>query len=113
MFRGEVPRAARVGDLPAGILDANVEIHTLLGDAWAVGRTLRELELRALTGASVIALMQEGVVRSSPDPDQPLLERDTVILIGSLEQIALACHLMDQGPEGSPIPESAPATGGG
>ena len=111
MFRDPGPRPARISDLPEGILGANVETHTLLPGAWAVGRTLRELELRAVTGASVIALMQEGEVRSSPDPDRPLVERDTVILIGSLEQISLACHLLDQGPEGSPIHEQAPAGG--
>jgi TrkA family protein len=107
IFRDELLRPAKVSELPEGILGANVEIHTLLAGAWAVGRTLRELELRALTGASVIALMQEGEVRSSPDPDCPLAERDTVILIGSLDQISLACHLLDQGPEGSPIREPA------
>src|SRR5262249_32972709 len=96
MFRDRISSPAKVADLPEGILAANVEIHTLLPDAWAVGRTLRELELRAQTGASVIALMQEGEVRSSPAPDTPLLARDPVILIGSLEQIALACHLIHQ-----------------
>jgi len=109
MFRDDTVRPAKVSELPEGILGANVEIHTLVPGAWAVGRTLRELGLRALTGASVIALMQDGEVHSSPDPDHPLLERDTLILIGSLDQISLACHLLDQGPEGSPISEQAPA----
>ena len=111
MFRGVDVRPAKMADLPQGVLEANVEIHTLLAGSWAVGRTLRELELRALTGASVIALMQDGDVQSSPDPDHPLRERDTMILIGSLDQISLACHLLDQGPEGSPVRAQAPAAG--
>jgi CPA2 family monovalent cation:H+ antiporter-2 len=109
MFRETQRRPTHVEDLPEGILGANVETHTLLPGAWAVGRTLRELELRSVTGASVIALMQDGRVQSSPDPDGPLAERDTLVLIGNGEQIALACHLLDQGPEGSPVREKSPA----
>jgi len=109
MFREAQPRPTHVEDLPEGILGANVETHTLLPGAWAVGRTLRELELRSMTGASVIALMQDGRVHSSPDPDSSLAERDTVVLMGEAEQIVLACHLLDQGPEGSPVREKSPA----
>jgi len=88
-----------------------VETHTLLSGAWGVGRSLRDLELRTVTGASVIALLQEGRVHSSPDPDLVLCEKDTVVLLGSAEQLALACHMLDQGPEGSPVrnhPSSPP-----
>jgi CPA2 family monovalent cation:H+ antiporter-2 len=109
MFREGVSSAGKAGDLPEGILGANVETHTLLAGAWVVNRTLREIELRAMTGASVIALMQDGEVRASPDPDRPLAARDTLILIGSQEQISLACHLLDRGPEGSPLREEVPA----
>ena len=111
VFRGEKAQPAKITELPEGVLEANVEIHTLLAGSWALGRTLREMELRALTGASVIALMQNGEVHSSPDPDRPLMERDTIILIGSPDQNSLACHLLEQGPEGSPIRAHAPAAG--
>jgi CPA2 family monovalent cation:H+ antiporter-2 len=103
MFRESAPAPAHVADLPEGILGANVETHTLLAGAWAVGRSLRDLNLRAVTGASVIALLQDGQVHSSPDPDRPLVEKDTVVLMGNTDQLALACHLLDQGPEGSPV----------
>ena len=109
MFREQAPSAAKMSDLPEGILEANVETHTLLPGAWALGRSLRDLDLRAATGASVIAVMQEREVFANPDPDTPLSEKDTVILIGSQDQIALACHLLDHGPEGSPVRQTAPA----
>jgi len=109
MFREGVPSGAKAADLPEGILGANVETHTLLPGAWAADRTLREINLRAMTGASVIALMQEGEVRASPDPDHPLAVKDSLILIGSQEQISLAGHLLDRGPEGSPLREEAAA----
>jgi CPA2 family monovalent cation:H+ antiporter-2 len=109
MFRDQAPSAAKVSDLPEGILEANIETHTLLPGAWALGRSLRDLDLRAATGASVIAVMQEREVFANPDPDTPLSERDTVILLGNQDQLALACHLLDSGPEGSPVRHTAPA----
>ncbi len=108
MFRDLECRPTHMADLPAGILGASVETHTLLPGAWGVGRSLRDLELRSVTGASVIALQQEGRVQTSPDPDLVLAEKDTVVLMGSAEQLALACHMLDRGPEGSPVPEEIP-----
>ena len=109
MFREEQPRPSHVEDLPEGLLRANVETHTLLAGAWAIGRSLRDLDLRAVTGASVVALVQDGRTESSPDPDRTLSENDTVVLMGGHEQLAVACHLLDQGPEGSPVRQAAPA----
>ena len=108
MFRELQPRPTRAVDLPEGMLDATVETHALLPGAWAVGRSLRELGLRAVTGASVIALLLDGQVHSSPDPDRVLTEKNTLVLMGSAEQLAFACHLLDQGPEGSPVGDSSP-----
>jgi K+:H+ antiporter len=108
-FRDLQPRPTHAVDLPEGILDANVETHALLPGAWGVGRSLRELDLRALTGASVIALLQDGRVQSSPDPALVLGEKDTLVLMGSSEALACACHLLDQGPEGSPVRDRASA----
>jgi hypothetical protein len=108
MFREATPSASRPGDLPDGLLEADVETHTLLPGAWAVGRSLQDLHLRGRTGATVIALMQDGQVVPNPEPDRPLAERETLVMMGSFEQIALARHLMDQGPEGSPVRDPLP-----
>jgi len=107
-FRELRPRPAHVADLPEGLLGANVETHSLVSGAWSVGRSLRDLDLRGVTGALVIALVQDGQVYSSPDPDRPLAEKDTVVLMGDTDQLAIACHLLDQGPEGSPVREAIP-----
>jgi K+:H+ antiporter len=108
MFRELQPRPTHAADLPAGILDANVETHTLLPGAWAIGRSLRELDLRAVTGATVIALLQDGRVCESPDPGLILCEKDTLVMMGGGEDLACACHLLDQGPEGSPVRQQSP-----
>ncbi len=105
MFRDLQPLPTHMADLPEGILEAGVETHTLLPGSWGVGRSLRDLGLRAVTGASVIALMQDGQVHSSPSPDLILKEQDTLVLLGGAEQLAFACHLLEQGPEGSPVQE--------
>jgi len=55
-----------------------------------VGRSLRELELPSRHGLSVVAvhdvLMDE--IRPAPDPDAPLKESDTLLLVGRDEDLA-------------------------
>jgi K+:H+ antiporter len=48
----------------------------------AAGRTLAELDLRARTGASVVALFRDGVLLPSPAPDFRLEPGDRLGLIG-------------------------------
>lgn len=48
----------------------------------AVDRTLRQLDLRHRTGATLIGLMRRGIVSGNPDPDTPLLAGDTLLLFG-------------------------------
>ena len=53
-----------------------------------VGRTLRELDLRNVTGASVVAIRRDDDTESNPGPDTVLGTDDTLILLGTRE----ACH---------------------
>ena len=70
-----------------------------LGNATAVrlepgsrclGRTLKELDLRGLTGATVIAIQRPTVGVIYPAADEALLEDDVVVLTGSKEGVATA-----------------------
>ncbi|MFK7927894.1 MAG: cation:proton antiporter [Myxococcota bacterium] len=54
----------------------------LHGSAVAVGRTLAELDLRARTGASVLAIQSASGDRRVPAPHQPLEAGDTLMLAG-------------------------------
>jgi CPA2 family monovalent cation:H+ antiporter-2 len=56
----------------------------------AAGKTLRELDLRAASGASVIAVGRGGLVSANPAPDFALRAGDVLFLIGSASQIERA-----------------------
>jgi len=58
-----------------------------------VGRTLKQIDLRGLTGASVIAIERAGAM-VHPTGDEALLEGDTLVLIGSRDAVAAAQELL-------------------
>lgn len=86
------------------------EIHQLLpglGDpvpvrlpppCYAVGKTLAALNLRGVTGATVLALVRQGQNVLTPDPREPFREEDVLVLAGSLEAIDSAKTLLLRGP---------------
>ncbi|HUJ63342.1 MAG TPA: cation:proton antiporter [Kofleriaceae bacterium] len=66
----------------------------------AIGKTLAELDLRAKTGASVLAIGRDGGGIANPRPDEPLRRGDVLALAGSDEAVAAARALlvMDSAP---------------
>ncbi|GMU43875.1 MAG: cation:proton antiporter [Xanthomonadales bacterium] len=67
------------------------------GNPW-VGRTLGEINLRAVTGATVLAIRRgEGSVLT-PDGKQALQSDDILVLAGTHDAIAQARSLLAQGP---------------
>jgi CPA2 family monovalent cation:H+ antiporter-2 len=63
-------------------------------DAFAIGKTLGELNLRAKTGASVLAISRDGGGIANPRPDEPLRNGDVLALTGSDEAITAARALL-------------------
>ena len=80
------------------LLDAarNLEITwvRLAPDSHAAGRTLAELDLRARTGASVVALFRDGALVPSPVPDDRLEAGDRLGLIGEPPHVQAAEKLL-------------------
>lgn len=66
-----------------------------------VGRTIGELRVRTLTGASVVGIMQDGAVLSGPDIHYQFREGDIVGVMGTEEQVAAFQRLMHD-PEPAP-----------
>jgi len=52
-----------------------------------VGKTLRQLRLRNIYGANVVALRHEDQINLSPDADQAIEENDILVLIGPADRI--------------------------
>ena len=63
---------------------------TLDANAPAVGRSLAELNLRARTGATVLAIARGDGGFATPEPNEPLRVGDVIALAGSEDAIASA-----------------------
>lgn len=65
-----------------------IDWYKVSPESAVAGRTIGELALRSRTGASVIAILRDGKpVSTNPSPDQRIEGGDTLMVIGSREQI--------------------------
>jgi monovalent cation:H+ antiporter-2, CPA2 family len=76
--------------LPSAISETPVASHQLGDGEWAVGRTLADVNLRAETGALVIAVRKNGRHITSPPADLELSAGDVLYLMGDESDILLA-----------------------
>jgi len=76
--------------LPSAISKTPIATHALGDGDWAVGRTLAEVNLRAETGALVIAAQQRGRYITSPPADLQLGVGDVLYLLGDESDVLLA-----------------------
>jgi CPA2 family monovalent cation:H+ antiporter-2 len=60
----------------------------------AVGKSLAQLELRGMTGATVLAIIREQGGIAIPDAHEPLRAGDALVFTGSEEAIAAAIELL-------------------
>jgi CPA2 family monovalent cation:H+ antiporter-2 len=67
---------------------------TITADTPAVGRSLAELDLRARTGATVLAIGRGEHGMATPSPTEPLQVGDVLALAGSSEAIDAARNLL-------------------
>jgi hypothetical protein len=87
--------------LPREIVDAPVASLRLGSEAWAVGRTLQEADLRNSTGATVLAIRREGGTTTSPHASFAFAAGDDIFLLGDDSDVLLAKSLLVQGPQRS------------
>lgn len=74
--------------LPALLREADLETVTLAVGSPAVGRLIRELELRTRTGASIVGIARNGANLINPGPDEELQAGDQVLLLGTRDQLS-------------------------
>jgi CPA2 family monovalent cation:H+ antiporter-2 len=75
----------------------NAQAIRLPPEARAIGKTLRELDLRGLTGATVIAIDRQPADIVYPTAEETLRPGDTLVVTGSAEAVAAARQLLGQG----------------
>jgi CPA2 family monovalent cation:H+ antiporter-2 len=81
----------RVAALFAGATVDNIQIEQ---DSPAVGKSLRDLDIRKNTGATVIAIARNGSAITNPGPDLQLQPDDIVILLGAHVDLDKASNLL-------------------
>ena len=68
-------------------LPQNYTIADLTVPAAWFGRSIRDLDIRANHGVTVLGIHRDGDVLLNPAPDLNLQSGDTVVLLGEVEQI--------------------------
>lgn len=84
------------GESTAELLDIHTERSFLPRGAAVAGKSLRELHLRNLTGASVIGIDRQGKTIVNPTADEQLQEGDHVLLLGDDTQILAAKLILEK-----------------
>ena len=75
--------SAALAPLKSFLKEAELQIFSIPPSSPACGRFLRELELRAKTGASIVAIERQGVNIVNPGPDDELQANDQVLVLGN------------------------------
>ena len=85
------PSMERVADILQGTL---TETFGVQAGTMAEGRSLRSLDVRQRTRASVIALVRDGKPMTNPEPDFELRAGDTLVLVGDHAALDAATTLL-------------------
>jgi CPA2 family monovalent cation:H+ antiporter-2 len=89
------PHAGGGHDVPAELPGlGNARAFRLGSDSHVIGRTLRQLDLRGLTGATVIAIDREPADVVYPSADETLRPGDTLVVTGAAEAVKAAGELL-------------------
>jgi CPA2 family monovalent cation:H+ antiporter-2 len=97
VLRAPSPPRVPLHQLAPELLSAPVATHQLHSGDWAEGRTLADLNLRATTGVSVLAVKRDGRSWTSPPADLTLSANDVLYLLGDDADVLLARARLAQG----------------
>ena len=70
--------------------EADLESVTVSANSPAAGKLIRELQLRTVTGASIVGIERNGTSLINPGPDEEMHPGDQVLLLGNRQQLDAA-----------------------
>jgi CPA2 family monovalent cation:H+ antiporter-2 len=82
--------------LPPLLREANLDTVAINSSSKAVGKRIRELDLRNQTGANVVGIERDADSIINPGPDEELREGDKVLLLGTRAQLDSAKAILTQ-----------------
>ena len=89
--------SASLDSLPPEIQRMPIATHRVEEGHWAVGRSLAEIDLRARSGASVLAIQNGKRYTTSPAADTRIAGGDVLYLLGDESDIVLARRQLAEG----------------
>lgn len=101
MMRGLKLPDTTMNQIESILAAGTTDTFLVLNESMANGRTLRDLNLRNLTGASVIAIVRKDKPITNPSIDFGIETGDILVLIGSHAQIDAAFDLLSPTVRGS------------
>jgi monovalent cation:H+ antiporter-2, CPA2 family len=98
MLRGRSTDRAAQAELMAALQTTATRTH-FIGEASPVlGQTIATVNLRALTGVTIIAVVSNSIPNTNPGPDFVLQSGDVMILVGAHIQLESAKALLESPP---------------
>lgn len=96
-------QAPPLGQSDVTRLFAQVEMETYLTReaGSTTGKTIGELHIRHRTGASVVAVIQDGRIIANPGPEHRIAAGEVLVLVGNRQQVEQALVFLSQGEEKS------------
>jgi K+/H+ antiporter YhaU regulatory subunit KhtT len=94
-LRGLRIEGKRLDQLSQFLAGTTTDTFLIMKDSPAAGRKLGDLDLRARTGATVIAAVREGRSFLNPGPELELRAGDTLVVIGAHAELDRAMTLLN------------------
>jgi len=97
MLRVPSPSKGISGRLAEILAEGTTDVFQVMEDHFAVDKTLVDLEVRKMTGSSVIIAVRGNKTMTNPPPDLVIQTGDSLVLVGSHSQIESAFDYLENG----------------
>lgn len=90
------PKALETVDVALG--DMHIEWYKIESEAYAVGKTIKDLCIRQVTGGTIIAIVEQDQNKTvNPGPEATFRNGATVVILGEKSQVKACKHLLFHG----------------
>jgi len=98
LLGGAYERPRIVEELEMALGEFQIEWIRVPNDSWVNGRTLADCGFRKRTGVTVIAILRESESIAGAQPDDVILDGDTLVVVGKAGQFGKVRALLADGP---------------
>jgi K+:H+ antiporter subunit KhtT len=99
LLGGAYERPKIVEELEMALGEFQIEWIKVPNDSWVNGRTLADCAFRKRTGVTVIAILRESESIAGAQPEDVILDGDTIVVVGKAGQFGAVRTLLARGPD--------------